>query len=344
MSFFSSRRRALAKTGLSRSFWLAVFLGWTILALMAVVLIAGWLTHTTLQRVELSVPPPGRVIYAAGEWVHVRCRGSATAPTVVLESGVMGWSSVWAWFFKGDKDGFRICAWDRPGLGWSAPTKRPADAESSAKVLHAVTRRLKIRKPFVLVGHSLGGLYALVYQRLYPGDVSALVLVDPAHPQQLSRLPSRTVMKTVTSVDRLQGVLPLLDFGAARGALQATSSTLRLLPPTEQQDIIHISSSQLHLRRSIKEYQAFPLTAAQTKKTTSVDVPLLVISTSRREPGDRAANESWWALHQGLATLSDKGVWTAIPESTHNSVIMDQGNAALVWERIQTLIPPATKK
>lgn len=307
---------------------------WLVVVLSCLSLVFGWSYHATKQLTEQQMPPPGKIVFVEGEWVHIRCVGNEKDTTVMFESGVMGWSGVWAWMLENHPKNIRACAWDRPGLGWSKPSTRPADAESSAKVLHALVKSQKIKRPFILTGHSLGGMYSIVYQRMYPKDVSSLVLVDPAHPQQLSRLPQRAVFKTFNQVGKLEGSLPLLDFGAARGVLQATTSTLRMLPSTSSTEVMNVSSSQLHMRRSVFEYKAFPLSAAQAMKTEKLNIPFFILSSSDRERGDRESNEVWWALHEDMSHLSEKGYWTVIQNTTHNSIIMNENSALLVWDRI----------
>ena len=314
--------------------------------LLGVAFIGGWLVQTTLHEQETQIPPPGRMVHAAGEWVHIQCRGPKDAPTVVLEAGVMGWSSVWAWMFQHVPPNRRVCAWDRPGLGWSLPSRRPADAASSAVVLRAALAEQDVKMPMVLVGHSLGGLYSLVYENMYPDDVAALVLVDPAHPQQLSRLPQTAVNRTFTQVDRIETTLPLLDFGVARWLLEwRSSSSLFKLPVDTRSNIIHISASRAHLARSVQEYQAWGLSSLQAQQSGPhiSTIPLIVLSSADREMGNRPANEMWWTLHQSLASLSTQGHWSVVPNTSHQSIIMDESAALLLWEHIQAVVPDDTK-
>lgn len=80
-----------------------------------------------------------------------------------------------------------ICVYDRAGLGWSDPATGLPTA--TAHELHTLLGNAGIRSPFVLVGHSLGGLVARVFTHLYPTEVAAVGLVDSSHPDEPQRLP-----------------------------------------------------------------------------------------------------------------------------------------------------------
>ena len=111
-------------------------------------------------------------------------------PTVVLESGLAGtldwWAQVWPTLVAEQRNAL---ACNRPGLGRSTPlpvtpASAPGGAEAVAR-LRAVMQAQQLPPPYVLVGHSLGGLYLQLWARQQPDEVQALVLVDATHPEQL---------------------------------------------------------------------------------------------------------------------------------------------------------------
>jgi pimeloyl-ACP methyl ester carboxylesterase len=206
-------------------------------------------------------------------------------------------------------------------------------------LLHALLEQIAPdREPFVLVGHSLGGLYSLTYARLYPHDLSALVLLDPAHPQQLWRLPAPLTRRTLDQVDGLTQALPFVDFAASRAIVSwRTESALHRLPPEVMPAVVHVLSQHVRLDRAAQEYRAWPSSSRQSRPENLADLPLLVISCSDRAQGDREANLAWWELHRGLASLSSRGRWEVIPQTSHQSLIMKQAAASEVVARIQAL-------
>lgn len=97
---------------------------------------------------------------------------------MILEAGLGNFSPVWGAVQARLARTGRVCSYDRAGLGWSDPSPLPRDAEHAAAELHALLAAAGEAGPFVLVGHSLGGLYTLAYAALYPDEVAGLVLVD----------------------------------------------------------------------------------------------------------------------------------------------------------------------
>jgi pimeloyl-ACP methyl ester carboxylesterase len=124
--------------------------------------------------------PPGKLVDVGGRRLHLACSGSGE-PGVMLISGLGGTFASWGASFRDSIAGFsRVCAYDRAGIGWSDPAETPRTADAAARDLAAL---LAAARPFdgppVVVGHSIGGLYALRYARMHPADVSGLVLIDP---------------------------------------------------------------------------------------------------------------------------------------------------------------------
>jgi len=75
----------------------------------------------------------------------------------------------------------RVCCYDRAQLAWSDPGPTPRTMRQDAHELHTLLRAARIKAPYVLVGHSLGGLIARVYAEQYPDEVAGMVLVDSTH-------------------------------------------------------------------------------------------------------------------------------------------------------------------
>ena len=120
-----------------------------------------------------------------GHDMHIECQGEGS-PTVVLEAGLSGASSAWLQVTPGLAATTRVCAYDRAGLGSSRqrdgnpPTSVGAMAGELWKLLHVA----HIEGPYVLVGHSFGGMIIRVVAHEHPDDVRGLVLVDSASVHQ----------------------------------------------------------------------------------------------------------------------------------------------------------------
>lgn len=162
-----------------------------IIALMLALLAGSRLGRTlSIRMAEREFPPPGRLIELDGRRSHIHCVGTGS-PTVVLESGLDTRGST-SWEGVQSELGTisRVCAYDRAGMVWSEPGEEPRDAERIADELHLLLRAASELPPYVVVGHSLGGLFSLVYDQRHPEEVAGFVFVDASHPEQDSRWPA----------------------------------------------------------------------------------------------------------------------------------------------------------
>ena len=85
----------------------------------------------------------------------------------------------------------RVVSYDRAGLGWSGPDPAPKTAVLAARRLRSVLLHSRVPPPYVLVGHSMGGLFIRVFADLFPDEVAGMVLIDAVHPDQHMRSAAR---------------------------------------------------------------------------------------------------------------------------------------------------------
>ncbi|MFL5383956.1 MAG: alpha/beta fold hydrolase [Longimicrobiaceae bacterium] len=124
--------------------------------------------------------PSGRLVDVGGYRLHLHCTGRG-APAVVLLPGSGDFSFDWSLAQPGIARSTRVCAYDRAGSAWSDPGPTPRTMQQEAHELHLLLQRAGVRPPYLLVGHSYGGLVARVYAAAHPGEVAGVVLVDPTH-------------------------------------------------------------------------------------------------------------------------------------------------------------------
>lgn len=134
-----------------------------------------------ISRMDISDPPPpeseaGERVDIGGRSLYLECTGEGS-PTVVLEGGVV---SDWAAVQPEVASQTRVCSYDRPDApqSHSDPTS-DRTAQQVVDDLHALLEASGETGPYVLVGHSLGGIYVQLYAYQYPDEVAGLVLVDP---------------------------------------------------------------------------------------------------------------------------------------------------------------------
>lgn len=153
----------------------------TILAVLALLIIAGMIYESLAEATDRSTYKPlGRLVDVDGRQAHIFCLGDRLPDqtTVVLEAG--GGDNVYTWYtMMAEVSQFtRVCAVDRAGLGWSEASSNPRTAVNIANELHQTLQAAGEQAPYVLAGHSFGGLVMRVYAAQYPDEVSGLVLVD----------------------------------------------------------------------------------------------------------------------------------------------------------------------
>lgn len=128
-------------------------------------------------------PAPGELIDVGGHQLHLWCTGSGT-PTVVLESGLGGFSHDWSHLQPDISTQTRVCSYDRVGYGWSDGTDAPLSSAEVATDLRALLAGAGEEGPFLVVGHSLGGLHVRSFAGQYPDEIAGIVLVDSSHENQ----------------------------------------------------------------------------------------------------------------------------------------------------------------
>lgn len=138
------------------------------------------LTVSSPAWCETVAGPPGRMVDVGGRRLHLLCVG-AGSPTVVFESGLGEGSYAWALVQPAVGRQYRACSYDRSGIAFSDPDPAPRSVAGLVSDLHELLGRSGERGPYLLVGHSLGGLFVRRYAMRYPDEVAGLVLVDSSH-------------------------------------------------------------------------------------------------------------------------------------------------------------------
>ena len=128
---------------------------------------------------HLAYIRPGELVAIDGaRRLNLVCMGMG-APTVILEAGAGDGSWAWRKVQPELAKSTRVCAYDRAGYGFSDPITRPADADNAVDDLSKLLSKAGLGDQIILVGHSVGGLYAELFAARHPDQVAGLVLVDP---------------------------------------------------------------------------------------------------------------------------------------------------------------------
>jgi pimeloyl-ACP methyl ester carboxylesterase len=209
----------------------------SVIAIVALVVLTGWVYQQLgTARDRKRYPAPGDLVELKGRSLHLLSMGQGS-PAVVFESGLM--STVLSW---GDiqaeiaKDA-RAVSYDRAGLGWSDPGPAPRDAGQIVNELHQLLEQAHVSPPFILVGHSFGGLTTRLFAARYPEEVAGLVLIDPVvpvewnpateHNQKRIRTGAK-ILRRATVLSRL-GVIRFVSWLLRVGAKPLAEPLVRLM-------------------------------------------------------------------------------------------------------------------
>jgi pimeloyl-ACP methyl ester carboxylesterase len=275
-----------------------------------------------------AYPMPGQLFDVGEHRLHLNCTGTGS-PTVILEAGFGENSSSWAWIAPDVARDTRVCVYDRAGQGWSEPAGNPQDGVAVANDLHTLLDRAHEPGPYVLVGHSLGGAYALNFAALYPDDVAGVVLLDSMHPEQYTRLPGYPLFYQVYR--RASTLFPsLVRLGVGRLAYQFEFGGF---PAQAQTEMRAKSSTAGTVRSQQDEWSMVRTTLIEAQTLTTLgDRPLMVV-TARRD-----MQKGWMELQDDLATLSTNSVHQIFPDANHASLLEDEAVAAMSSQAIRDVL------
>ena len=217
----------------------------------------AWLTARGPTVIPTYDVPPydprGRLVQVDGRSVYLDCRG-AGSPTVILEAGFGSGADSWGYVLDGVAEFTRVCAWDRPGIGRSAARELHSAGEAEADLRAALDGAGEVG-PFIVVAHSLGGVYGRVFAAAGPpggraatarDEVLAFVMLDTYEPDL------GVADDPALSAETRAMVRQSLDDGGAMfragEALDwaATLAELRLLNPTELPAVLLMADPSQH--------------------------------------------------------------------------------------------------
>jgi pimeloyl-ACP methyl ester carboxylesterase len=262
-----------------------------------------------------SYAAPGELYDVGGHWLHLDCHGHGS-PTVVLSNGLGGVSAGWARITGPVAATTRVCAYDRAGQGWSDDAASPQDGVQSAEDLHTLLAEAGEHGPYVLVGHSTGGTYAMTYAARHPAQVAGLVLLDSSSPEQFTRMPA--FPRQYAMMRRAYALMPTLS-RLGLGQIPATSH----LPAADAAKVTAITSAPQAYRNQRDEVSVIPEVFAQAQALTTLgNRPLAVLTAS-----DNVGTDGWVGAQGQLAGLSPNSVHRTV-DSTHTGLLEDVRPAA----------------
>ncbi len=317
--WMGSRVRRCLAAGSGR--WLL----YPVVALMAAAAVGGGFETVDLASDERSYPMPGQLYDVGGYRLHLDCTGSG-GPTVVLLSGLGEFSPSWAHIAPAVAGTTRVCAYDRAGQGWSDDAPQIQDGVQAAADLNTLLDRAGEDGPYVLVGHSIGGNYAMTYAARYPEQVAGMVLLDASDPYQATTVDS-------AAEPNIPAVLAVSPSLARLGIGQLVPSSSGLPEPAAGH-IQAFASSPRSWRNGAEESATMPALFSQTQALTTLgSTPLVVLTASE----STESIDGWSTAQDRMAALSTNSSHLAA-DSTHQGLLADEQGARMTADAIDDVV------
>ena len=270
-------------------------------------------------RDKRKYPPPGQLIDIGGCSVHLHCLG-AGKPVVVMESGSGNFSLDWSLLQPEIAKVTRVCTYDRAGHGWSEARVTLRTVPQIVEELHTLLRVSGIEGPYILVGHSLGGLYMHYFARLYPTKTAGLVLIDSAFPDIYRHWPSAFLEQTEF---RLKKTWLAASLGLLRLGLFSLPPAPEKLPPDLQRIISILWLSPSFWRTALEQNKQLNWQVPElfSQLGPFPEIPLVVLTPAHNTWLADISPEFpalWLEGQEELSRLSPRGKLIIVEQSGHN--------------------------
>lgn len=303
--------------------------------------------RTNESATTAQMPPVGRLVDVDGRrlWTHVA--GTGDLPVVVVPgAGGMGLDFLLVHELVAERT--TSIVYDRAGTGWSDDVALPRSADDVTDELRAFLRATGTAAPYVLVGHSLGGVYVQRYAQRFPDEVAALLLIEPAHEDWDDYMPEHLELSANQAAD---GDMPELADDTVAQLREAFGQTLAAFPEPLRALLIdkHLSPERLPtgFREGLNVLAVLDELRAGGPRP---DVPLIVLSGTEPDPGQMvfapedvlreqiAASEPLFAA---IAAAAPHGEHRSLAGASHVDIPMTR--PAAVAEAVRDLLVAAKR-
>lgn len=298
--------------------------GALILALVVAATVQWLLSHLALER----NPAPGEMVVVDGRQMHLLCQGQGS-PAVILESGMSGTSLGWASVIEDIASFARVCAYDRAGYAWSEAGPEPRTIGNITRELRDLLRTAQVGPPYVLVGHSFGGLIVQVYASQFPEEVAGIVLVDSSHPDLARRSGRLDRMGRVAF--RLKLLAPL---GIARFIIDVPGGNPQSRPGSVRAVEKEVLATTRSFQAMASELEGLreSLNQAAEDRPRLGRKPLVVLTEGRHKI------EFWHAMQEQFTELSESSAWHVVNGAGH---FIHQDQPEIVVEAVRRAVESA---
>ena len=281
-----------------------------------------------------TYPPQGRLVEVReGRRIQIDCRGEG-GPVVVFQSGgdMLG-SLAWKPVMERVATKTRACAYSRAGIMWSDAARGAFTPEEVARDLHAALAAAGETGPYILVSHSRGGLYSLIFAGLYRDEIAGMVFADSSHPDQEKRfaeagLPVGDYVSPGQEFGlalRWTGLMRLSPYPADPSIADAVNAYYPRSAEANAREA-RARSTTMNVAGRYRDLQNWPVVVlarelpaqTQARKRADAHDAYLLSADGLVAGADTPESEIVWRrLQADLATWSSRGRLEIVPESNH---------------------------
>ena len=307
-----------------------------LLAFLVIAMAAGAIYQAAASASDLKKYPAPGEMYDVGKYrLHLHCTGEGS-PTVILEAGAGSPGLTWTLVQDEIAKTTRVCSYDRAGYGWSDLAPDPLSPTQIASDLHTLLETAGVPGPYILVGHSAGGIYVRAYASQYPSEVAGMVLVDASQEGQNAAYPPEyqelnNVQNSMLTFCRLAS-----PFGVMRLSRMFDAFTAGAAMDPKIERAIHSTLYRTSFcRTDVYETEALAALPSQPDTPGSLgDLPLIVLTADTSEEEMQAQIPAYLQsaigpdviikvfqvnrdMQQSLVGLSTQGRQVMVPNSGH---------------------------
>ncbi|MBI1277585.1 MAG: alpha/beta fold hydrolase [Anaerolineaceae bacterium] len=314
-------------------------LKWFGIVLVTLLLLGVIYQAAAVELDKRAYSPRGQLYMVNGHQMHLVCMGEGS-PAVILQAGGAAESLWWYRVQNQLAAHTQVCAYDRPGYGWSEPVSGSHDALTITSELHTLLAQAGIQSPYVMAGHSWGAVLTRIYASQYPDDVMGIVLVDsailiPDHFDSQSDfdtwLGQSAGLHTLFDVLTRLGLTRLLDPGQFQRAGYPADIAAEI--------------TALHARNQVvdsdfAEFQTnyWAILKAATAAETLGSLPMAVLWASESWTGTDSMIVEAPAIRANISTFSSNSVTRVIEGADHGSILGSEQYAQQVTDAVLEVI------
>jgi pimeloyl-ACP methyl ester carboxylesterase len=280
-------------------------------------------------------PPPGQMVDVGGFRMHLVCEGEGE-PTVVLDAGA---ADLWTTWFRVQPElarSIRVCSYDRAGIGYSEPGPLPRSRRRMVEELRTLLARAGVPPPYVLVGHSFGGLNARLYAALHPEEVAGLVLAESSHEDHWKKAPREFWDLHVKQMEEERQQAERARRGESMPSIAYVPDgmslrTRRQIAAVSRRPAWYVANYQESLiaEEGAKAFTGLPRT---------LDIPLVVLSAGKRQRPERRSPE----LHERWIRIAGELQEDLASRSTRSRrLVVENAGHYIHWDRPDVVIEAA---